>query len=89
MIQNIEEQCRVVFIADIYVKIFEDNVLNNFDKYFIQFFTDIYKISSNENERYSLVLKVTAEQLIFFIVFKYIRHRFVHDLYRTIFTQKI
>ena len=33
IIQNIEEQCGGVFVADIYVEVFEDNVLNNFDKY--------------------------------------------------------
>ena len=46
-----------MFIADIYVKIFEDNVLNNFDKKKI----DICKISPNKNKESSLVLKVTAE----------------------------
>ena len=38
ILQKIEEQCGGIFIADIYVKIFEDNVLNNFDKYFQTFF---------------------------------------------------
>ena len=37
IIQNIEEQCLGIFIADIYLKIFEDNVLNNFDQYFFIF----------------------------------------------------
>ena len=45
-IQNIEEPCRGIFIADIYLKIFEDNVLHNFDI----FFTDISKVSSNKNK---------------------------------------
>ena len=44
IIQNIKEQCGGIFIADIYVKICEDIVLNNFDRYFSIFFTDICKI---------------------------------------------
>ena len=48
IMQNIEEQCGESFTADIYLKIFEDNVMNNFDIFFsIFFFTDICKISSN------------------------------------------
>ena len=31
IIHNIEEQCEAYFIADIYMKIFEDDLLNNFD----------------------------------------------------------
>jgi len=34
IIQNIDEQCGGVFIVDIYLKISEDNELNNLDKYF-------------------------------------------------------
>ena len=30
-----------LFIADIYMKIFEDNVPNNLDKYIFQFFSEI------------------------------------------------
>ena len=32
MAQNIDEQCGGIFIADIYMEIFEDNALNKFDK---------------------------------------------------------
>ena len=32
-IQNIEEQCGRIFTADIHLKIYEDNIPNNFDKY--------------------------------------------------------
>ena len=42
MIQNIEEQCGGIFIADIYMKIFKDNVLNNFDKYTFYFFSSFF-----------------------------------------------
>ena len=40
IIQNIEEQCGAIFIADIYNVniVFEDNVLNNFEKYFSHLF---------------------------------------------------
>ena len=48
--KNIDEQCRGIFTADIYLKILEDNVLNNFDKYifFSILSTDIFqKIRDN------------------------------------------
>ena len=41
IIQNIEELCAGNFIADSYMKIFEDNILNNFEKYFFQFFSQV------------------------------------------------
>ena len=37
-IQNIEEWCGGIFSVNIYMKIFEYNVLNNFDKYCFIFF---------------------------------------------------
>ena len=40
IVQNIEKQCVGTFIADVYMKIFEDNVLNNFDRY--MFFSQIF-----------------------------------------------
>ena len=49
-IQNIEEQCGYIFIADVYVKIFEDNLLNNFAIHLKKKFTDIYRLSSNKIE---------------------------------------
>ena len=57
VIQNIEEQYGGIFIADILMKIFEDNVLNNFDEYFFLFFSNFCKISSNKNKGQSLVSK--------------------------------
>ena len=52
IIQNIAEQCGEIFIVDIYLKIFEDNVLNNIYKFFFFFFlTNICKISTNTNKR--------------------------------------
>ena len=44
-IQYIEEKCGEIFTADIYLKIFEYNLLNNFDKYLFNFFHDFCKIS--------------------------------------------
>ena len=38
IIQNIAEQCGGIFNDDICLKIFEDDVLNNFDKYFFNYF---------------------------------------------------
>ena len=32
---NIEEQCGEIFVYDIYLMIYKDKVLNNFDSYFI------------------------------------------------------
>ena len=41
IIQNIEEQCEGIFTDDIYLKIIEDNVLNNFDKNVYAVFSQI------------------------------------------------
>ena len=49
IIQYTEEQCGGIFTADIYLKIFEDNVLNNFDHFFY-IFTDTCKISLSKNK---------------------------------------
>ena len=48
VMQNIAEQCGGTVTADIYLKIFEDNVLNSYDKYIFIFFTDIYEISTSK-----------------------------------------
>ena len=56
--QMVREQFGEKFIADIFLKIFEDNVLNKLDKYFLYvFFTDIRKYL-----RKYLVFKITVEQ---------------------------
>ena len=41
--QNIKGQCGGIYIGDMYIKIFKDNVLNNFDKYFFTYIS--YNIS--------------------------------------------
>ena len=43
MVQNFEEQCGGIFTADIYLKIIDVNVLNNFDKCFFIFFSRIFE----------------------------------------------
>ena len=42
LMKNIEEQCGGILIADIYTKIFGNNVLNSFDEYLFQFFSQIF-----------------------------------------------
>ena len=41
LMQKIKEQCGQMFTVVIYFKIFEDNKLNNVNKYLTIFFTDI------------------------------------------------
>ena len=42
IMQNFEKQCGGIFTVDIYLKIFEDNVLNSFDTYFFYLFFRLF-----------------------------------------------
>ena len=89
IIHNIEEQYEGIFIADIYLKIFEDNVLNIFDKYFFNFFSHIsprdLKIKIRDILWYSKLL----QNIVYCFISSTIQYRFLQNLYRIICTHKM
>ena len=86
MIQSIEGQCGGISIADIYVKIFEDNLQNNFGKYiFCNFFSQIFI----EYIQIKVMGSLWCQKLL--QNNEYLCHLqiFGTDLYRIIFTHKM
>ena len=88
IMQNIEEQRSGIFIADMYMKIFEDNVLNNFDEYFFNFFTDIFKHLQIEI-RDNLWCWKLLQNDEYFVKSSNIQYRFLQNLCRITFAHKM
>ena len=70
-----QEQREEVFISNSYMKIFEDNGLNNFDKYF-SIFSQIFVKYLQIKVRDSLLYSKLLQNKWFFVISSNIRYRF-------------